>query len=175
NNQQIAVALANFEQARAEIGVARADYMPQINSSPSATRQRTSANTSPTSATAGRSTTFSTFDVTADASWEIDLWGRIRREVEGARARFSASDDDLASATLSVQAEVAMDYFSLRSLDEQSTLLQKTAEAYARALELTQHRHQSGIASELDVAEAETQLDAARAQIPAVDLQRAQT
>jgi len=174
NNQQIAVALANLEQASAAAKAARVDFFPQINASPSAARQRTSANTSPTSAAAGKSRTFNTFNVSADASWELDLWGRIRRAVEGARARFAASADDLESAKLSVQAEVAIDYFTVRALDAQSDLLTQTAIAYQRALELTQNRHKAGIASDLDVAQAETQLKSAKAQIPAVDLQRAQ-
>src|SRR5207247_7215905 len=136
NNQQIAVAIANLEQSGAAAKVARADFFPQINGSPSATRQRTSANTSPTSAAAGTSRTFNTFSVPAEASWELDLWGRIRREVEGARARVTASADDIESAMLSVQAEVAIDYFTLGALDAQSTLLTQTAVAYQRALQL---------------------------------------
>ena len=175
NNQEIAVALANFEQARAAVKVARADFFPQISGSATATRQRTSANASPTSAAAGKSKTFNMFNASGDASWELDLWGRIRREVEGAHARFTASADDFESAKLSVQAEVAIDYFTLRALDAQSALLTRTADAYQHALELTQNRHRGGIATELDVAQAETQLKSAQAQIPAVDLQRAQT
>jgi outer membrane protein, multidrug efflux system len=174
NNQQIAVALANFDQARAAVGIARADFFPQISSPASATRQRTSANASPTSAAAGKSTTFHSFTVAADASWELDLWGRIRREVEVARATFTASADDLESAKLSVQAQVAIDYFTLGALDAQSEVLAQTVVAYQRALELTQNRHRAGIASDLDVSQAETQLQSAKAQIPAVDLQRAQ-
>jgi NodT family efflux transporter outer membrane factor (OMF) lipoprotein len=175
HNQEIAAALANFDQARALVKAARADFFPQINATPAITRQRTSANASPTSAAAGRSTTFNLFSVTADATWELDVWGRIRRGVEGAQARFVASADDLAALQLSVQAEVAMDYFTWRALDAQSEVLRQTATAYRRALELTQNRHQAGIASDLDVAQAETQLRAVEAQIPAVDLQRAQT
>jgi len=174
NNQQIAAALANLEQASAAAKIVRADFFPQLNASPSATRQRTSANASPASAVAGASRTFNLLNVSADASWEFDLWGRIRRQVEGARARVTASADDLESARLSVQAEVALDYFTLRALDAQSDLLIRTAIAYQRALELTQNRHQAGIASDLDVAQAETQLKSAKAQIPAVDLQRAE-
>ena len=174
NNQELAVALANFDQARAVVSVARSDFFPQISSSPSATRQRTSANASPTSAATGKSITFNSFNVSADASWELDLWGRIRRQVEGARATFTASADDLESAKLSVQAQVASDYFTLRALDAESDLLDQTAVASQRALELTQNRHKAGIASDLDVAQAETQLKSATAQIPAVDLQRAQ-
>jgi NodT family efflux transporter outer membrane factor (OMF) lipoprotein len=174
NNQQIAVALANLDQARASLSVARADFLPQISSSGSATRQRTSANASPTSAATGKSITFNNFNVSADASWELDLWGRIRRQIEVAHATFTASADDLESVKLSVQAQLAIDYFALQSLDAQYALLQKTSIAYARALELTQNRHQGGIASDLDVAQAETQFKSAQAQIPAVDLQRAQ-
>lgn len=174
NNQQIAVAVANFEQAHAAVNVARADFFPQLSASPSVTRQRTSANASPTSATKGRSTTFNQFSVPANASWEVDLWGRVRRQVESARAAYEASADDLESARLSLQAEVATDYFTLRALDAQVELLGQTVAAYQRGLELTQSRHRAGVASELDVAQAETQLKSAKAQIPAVNLQRAQ-
>jgi len=174
NNQQIAVAVANFDEARAAVKVAQANFFPQISANPSATRQRTSANSSPNGFTAnGR--TYNTFSVPADASWEVDIWGRVRRLSEAAGAQFVASADDLESAKLSVQAEVAMDYFTLRALDEQSALLSRTAVAYQHALELTQNRQKSGIADELDVAQAETQLKSAQAQISAVDLQRAQT
>jgi outer membrane protein, multidrug efflux system len=175
NNQQVAAAIANYEQARAAVGVARADFFPQVASSASTTRQRTSANASPTSATAGKSTTFAMFGVSGDASWELDLWGRIRREVESAHAQLNASADDLDAVKLSIQAEVAIEYFALLSLDAQDALLQETSVAYAKALELTQNRHKSGVASDLDVSQAETQFKSAQAQIPAVDLQRAQT
>jgi NodT family efflux transporter outer membrane factor (OMF) lipoprotein len=174
NNWQVAVALANYDQARATVKAVRADFFPQLNSTPSVTRQRTSANASPTSATAAKSKTFTTFVVSADASWELDFWGRIRREVEGAHARLAASADDLEALRLSVQAEVAMDYFTLRALDAESELLTQTAIAYRRALEVAQNRHDSGVASELDVAQAETQLRSVEAQVPASDLQRAQ-
>ena len=178
NNQQIAVAVANFDQARAAVKVAQANFFPQISANPSATRQRTSANASPignNNGNTGGSHTYNTFNVSADASWELDVFGRVRRLTESSRAQFAASADDLASLKLSIQAEVAMDYFTLRSLDAQSEFLSQTVVAYQRALDLTQNRRKSGIADELDVAEAETQLRTARAQIPATDLQRAQT
>lgn len=174
NNQQIAVAVANFDQARAAVKVAQANFFPQISAVPSATRQRTSANVLSGGNSSG-SRTYNTFNVSADASWELDLFGRIRRLTESARAQLTASADDLASLKLSIQGEVAIDYFTLRALDAQSDFLNQTAAAYQRALELTQNRRQSGIADEQDVAQAETQLKSARAQIPAVDLQRAQT
>ena len=171
NSQQVAVAVASFDQARAAMKVAQANFFPQITANPSTTRQRTSAN----SASSGSSRTYNTFNVSADASWELDVFGRLRRQTEAARAQFAASADDLESLKLSIQAEVAMDYFTLRALDARSASLNQTAVAYERALELTQNRKRSGIANELDVAQAETLLNSTRAQIPAVDLQRAQT
>ena len=174
SNQSIAMALAGLDQARAAARVAQAGFFPQIAANGSATRQRTSANTS-SAGTAGGSRTFNTFSAPLDASWEVDLFGRLRRLSESARAQLAASAEDLAVLQLAIQSEVAIDYFTLRALDAQSDLLNQTAVAYQRALELTQNRRRSGVASELDAAQAETQLRAARAQIPAVDLQRAQT
>jgi multidrug efflux system outer membrane protein len=169
NNQQLAAAFANFQQARALVSVARADFFPQISATPSVTRQRTSAN----QLQGGGSSTYNLFSVPLDASWELDVWGRVRREVEGARARLAASADDIESAKLTIQAEVASDYFTLRSLDAQYQLLEETAVAYRRSLELTQNRRKGGIATDLDVSLAETQLATTEAQVPAVQLQRA--
>ncbi len=173
NNQQLAAALSNFQQARALVDVSSAGYFPQLSANPSFTRQRTSANQSSRSGVAGSSFTFNTFSVPLDAAWEIDLWGRVRRAVEGSRARMAAAQDDLESLRLTVQAEVAIDYFTLKSRDAQQRLFEETAVTYRRSLELTQNRRQSGIASDLDVSQAETQLRAAEAEIPAIDLQRA--
>jgi outer membrane protein, multidrug efflux system len=174
NNQQLAAALANFQQARALVNVARADYFPQLSANPSYTRQRSSAGQSRGSASpSSRGVTFNAFSVPLDASWELDLWGRVRREVEGARARLAASADDLESSKLAIQAEVAIDYFTLRSLDAQYQLLEETVVAYRRSLELTRNRRKGGIATELDVSQAETQLATTQAEIPAVQLQRA--
>jgi multidrug efflux system outer membrane protein len=174
NNQQLAAALANFQQARALVNVARADFFPQISSTPAYTRERPSQNQVPNSTGfAPRNSTFNTFSVPLEASWEVDLWGRVRRSVEGARARLAASADDLESTKLSIQAEVAMDYFTLRSFEDQDRLLQATAVAYRRSLELTRDRHNSGIATELDVSQAETQLQSTLAQIPAIEVQHA--
>ena len=170
NNQQLAAAYANFEQARALVNVSRSGYFPQLSASPAFTRQRTSANQF-RSTTQG--STFNNFTMPLDASWELDLWGRVRRQVEGSRARFTASADDLEATKLAIQAEVATDYFTLRSLDEQYQLLQETVVAYRRSLELTRNRRKGGIATELDVSQAETQLASTEAEIPAVQLQRA--
>jgi multidrug efflux system outer membrane protein len=175
NNQQLVAAYANFQQARALVNVARADYFPQLSANPSYTRQRVSAGQSSGAASSSKGFTFNTFNVPLDASWELDLWGRVRREVEGARANLSASADDLESSKLAIQAEVAIDYFTLRSLDAQDQVLKETVVAYGRSLELTKNRRKGGIATELDVSQAETQLATTEAQIPAVQLQRANT
>jgi len=168
DNQQLAVAFANFQQARTLVDVARSVAFPQISTTPSFSRQRTSANS-----VAGKSSTFNTFNIPLDASWELDLWGRVRRGVEGSRARLTAAVDDLESAKLTIQAELAIDYFTLRSLEVQHQVLVENIAAYRRSLELTQNRHKSGIATELDVAQAETQLRSTEARVPVVDLQSA--
>lgn len=172
NNQQLAAALANFQQARALVNISRAGYFPQISANPAFNRQRTSANQASRGTVTGSSVTFDTFSVTFDATWELDLWGRVRRAVEGSRARMAAVADDLESLKLTIQAEVAIDFFILESQDAQYRLFEETVVTYKRSLELTQNRHRSGIATELDVSQAETQLHAAEAQIPAIDLQR---
>ena len=168
NNQQLAAAYANFQQARAWVNVARADFFPQLAAAPGITRQRTNGSLS-----GGNGTTFSSFSVPLDASWELDLWGRVRREVEAAHANLTASSDDLQSAKLAVQAEVAIDYITLRALEAQRNLLVETGKTYQRSLELTQDRRAGGIATDYDVSLAETQLKSTEAQVPAVTLQRA--
>ncbi len=173
HNQQLAAALATYQQARSLVKVARADYYPQVSANPNASRQRISENLTQRGATNRAASTFTTYTLPADASWELDLWGRIRRQVEGSKERFTAAGDDLEAAKLSVQAEVAMDYFSLCSLDAQNVLLQTNIDAYRRSFDLTQTRHQGGIATDLDVSQAETQLKTTEAQLPAIDLQRA--
>ncbi len=174
NNQQLAVALANFQQARALIGVARADFLPQISADPLFNRQHVSANQSAGPGASSHGTTFNTYSIPLDASWELDVWGRVRRAVEGARARMTASADDIESTKLTIQAEVAIDYFTLRALDAQYQVLEKTVVAYGRSLELTQNRRKGGIATDLDVSLAQTQLSSTEAQLPSVQLQRAE-
>jgi len=167
-NQDLAAAFAHFEQARALVNLARADLFPQISTTPGMSRQRTSDNM-----LAGKSVTFNTFSIPLEATWELDLWGRVRRGVEGERARLAASADDLESAKLAIQAEVAIDYFTFRALEAQRNLLGETIRAYQRSLELTQNRRKSGIATEYDVSLAQTQLKSTEAQVPAVNLQSA--
>ena len=109
-----------------------------------------------------------------DLNYEVDLWGRVRRSVESARSLQQADADDLEATQLSIEAEVATDYFTLRALDAEEALLRSNIEVFRKSLELTQNRRMGGIASDLDVAQAETVLKTTQAELPATMLQRAQ-
>jgi NodT family efflux transporter outer membrane factor (OMF) lipoprotein len=117
---------------------------------------------------------FTEHSLPIDVSWELDVWGRIRRTVESSEATAQASAADLAAAKLSAQAELAQDYFQLRSLDSQKQLLDETAVAFQKSLDLTNNRYNSGVASRGDVLQAETQLKTTQAQAIDVGVQRAQ-
>jgi len=171
-NQQLAAALARFDEARASFNIARADLFPQVALTPNYVRQRTSLNEPQNGRAAGISPTYNTFTMQLEAGWELDLWGRVRRQVESSQARLAASAADLETVKLAVQAELATDYFTSRSLDSEYDLLVRTAEAYRGSLELTLNRRRGGVASDLDVAQAQTQLKSTEAALPALRLQR---
>jgi efflux transporter, outer membrane factor (OMF) lipoprotein, NodT family len=175
-NQQLKAGFARFEEARAITDVTRAGLFPHIAVSATATRERSSANqpSALTGATAGHGSTFNDFSVPFMLSYELDLWGRVRRGVQSARAQEQASADDLAALRLIIEAEVAADYFTLRSLDAELAIVQASVEVFGKSLELTRNRRATGIVSDLDVAQAETVFRTARAQLPAISLQRAQ-
>jgi multidrug efflux system outer membrane protein len=172
NNQQLAGAMARFAEARANVNISRADLFPQASFDPSAIRQRTSYNEPANGKAVDLKPTYNTFTLPLQAGWEADLWGRVRHQVEAASAQLAASADDLESTRLSIQAELATDYFSLRDLDAEYDLLQRTADTYRQALALTRNRRNGGIATDLDVAQAETQLRAAEAVLPELRLER---
>ncbi len=171
SNQNVAAAQAQFRQARALVLAARAGYFPTVTAGASATRARRSSSAAGPAAIGG---TASDLLLSGDVSWEIDLWGRVRRAVEAGRAGAQASAADLASVRLSIQAELAQDYFQARAFDAQKKLLDETAAAYAKSLELTNNRYAGGVASKADVLQAETQLKTTRAQAIDVGVQRAQ-
>jgi multidrug efflux system outer membrane protein len=179
NNQNLAAAVARLAQARELTAAARSEFFPQITAGGTPggdfTRQRTSVNEPVAGKAAGVAHTYHTFTAPIYLGWEVDLWGRVRRLSEAAQARFAASADDLESAKLDVAAEVADDYFSVQTLNDEYTLIANTIEAYRRSLELTQNRRRGGIVSDLDVAQAATQLHSAEAQLPDIELRRAQT
>jgi NodT family efflux transporter outer membrane factor (OMF) lipoprotein len=172
-NQTVKIAEANFRQARTAIRFNRSAEAPTIGISPSIASIRASANQPylPTGV-AGDGT--GDFTLPLDLSYEIDLWGLIRRSVTAARESAQASAADLATVLLSIHAEVAIDYFEIRSADAQEKLLNDTVSAYQEALELTQNRFQGGVAPKSDVAQAQTQLDTARVLASDIRIQRAQ-
>jgi len=172
SNQNIAQAEARFRQARALVQAARAAYFPTVTVGVGVTRTAPSA-TAGTS-TARSSQTFTEHSLPIDVSWELDVWGRIRRTVESSEATAQASDADLEAARLSARAELAQDYFQLRSLDAQKQLLDTTTVAFQKSLDLTNNRYNSGVASRGDVLQAETQLKTTQAQAIDVGVQRAQ-
>lgn len=161
-NQNLKAAFARLQQARADTRIARADLFPQLTSEASVTRARTSPN-SPRFLP-GYPSTGTDFNLQADVSYEVDLWGRVRNEVASARATQQASAADLASMQLSVEAELASDYFTLRSRDRQQVLLDKTVTDYETALQLEQHLFDGGAVALSDLAQARAQVENARTQ-----------
>lgn len=183
SNQNLAVAEAQYRQARALVREARAAYFPTVTLGLGFTRSRQSstfvfgsgAGSSTGTSTGGSSSTaHSDFQLGLDFSWELDVWGRIRRTVEANQANAQASAGDLEAARLSFQAELAQDYFQLRTLDAQKRLLEETVAAFEKFLRLTQDRFTNGVASQADVVQAETQLKTTQAQAIDVGVQRAQ-
>jgi NodT family efflux transporter outer membrane factor (OMF) lipoprotein len=173
SNQNLKAALARLEQARAQTRAARSGWFPTLTANASATRERTSLNV-PTSVP-GRPTTGDLFTLGADLSYEIDLFGRVRNTVAGARYSEQATAGDTAALDLSVHAELATDYFTLRGLDVEQRLLDHTVADYARALALTQNLYQGGAVAIADVQQAQAQLETARTQAEDTRLRRAQT
>jgi NodT family efflux transporter outer membrane factor (OMF) lipoprotein len=169
SNQTLAAAEAQVRQARAVVQAARASYFPTLSVGADVTRARTSANSG-----TGPSTTLSQYNLPMDASWELDLWGRVRRNVESQRANAQASVADLESLRLSAQATLAQSYFALRVQDTQRQLLEATVATYQRSLAIVQNRYAVGVASRAEVAQAETQLKSTQAQLVDVGVQRAQ-
>jgi NodT family efflux transporter outer membrane factor (OMF) lipoprotein len=172
SNQNLKAAEAQYRQARAVLRYYRADYYPTVTAGPSATRTRVSAN-APTS-TVLRGTTYNDFVFPFDLSYQADVWGKIRKNVESYREQAQASAADLATVNLSMHADLAVDYFEARSLDAEEQLLNSTVKAYQQALELTESRFQGGIASEVEVEQARTILETTRAEAIDVSVARAQ-
>jgi NodT family efflux transporter outer membrane factor (OMF) lipoprotein len=171
-NQSLKAAEAAFRQARTLVWQARSNWYPTANLGVSFARSRISS-TLRGGQGFGTGSVSSDFTIPGSFSWELDLWGKIRRQVESNEASAQASAADLANTQLSLQSELAIDYFQLRTLDAVKRLLETTAESYERSLTLTQNRHAEGIASGADIAQAQTQLESTRAQAVDVGVQRA--
>jgi NodT family efflux transporter outer membrane factor (OMF) lipoprotein len=173
SNENLKVAEARFREARAAIRFNRASQFPTISTAPSASYVKNS-DFSPSFPSKIQESSKGDFVLPFDLSYELDLWGRVRRTVAAAREEAQASAADYETAKLSLEAELAMDYFELRSADAQKQLLDDTVKAYTNNVELTVHRFQGGVAPRADVAQAQTQLDTTRVQDTDVTVQRAQ-
>jgi NodT family efflux transporter outer membrane factor (OMF) lipoprotein len=171
-NQDLKAAEARFREARALVGYARADEFPTLGIGAAASSVRDSPHQPyfplPQSYSTGA------FQLPLDVSYEVDLWGRIRRSVAAAGEQAQASAADIETIKLGLHAELAIDYFELRNADAQQRLLDDTVHAYSDSLELTQARLAGGASPESDVAQAKTQLDTARVQATDIAVQRAQ-
>jgi NodT family efflux transporter outer membrane factor (OMF) lipoprotein len=172
SNQNLKVAYEQYMSARDLVRQARSQLFPTVAVQPSGSRVQPSQNRPNFSPTTAHP--YSDIVLPAELSYEVDLWGQVRRTVESSRENAQASAGDLENVSLSLHSELAFDYFSLRGLDLQKQLLDATVVDFERALELTQARYRGGVASDVDVAQAETQLETTRAQDIEVGVARAQ-
>jgi NodT family efflux transporter outer membrane factor (OMF) lipoprotein len=170
SNQNIIMAEAQFREAKFAVKIARSNLYPTISASPTIVNSRTSV----TGTAQGQNFSRTTYDLPLNVSWEADTWGSIRRSILSSAEAAQVSDAQLENARLSYQAELAQDYFELRGTDGEKALLDATVNSYQDYLKLTQDRFNSGVASGSDVAQAQTQLETARAQLIDYDVARAQ-
>ncbi len=171
SNQNVITAEAQLAQARAAVQAARSGYFPTVTAGASFTRSRRETGAL---GSARQETIASDFLLPASVTWEPDVWGRVRRAVEANRAAAQASAADLEAVRLTMQAELAQDYFQLRTLDAQKKILEETVVSYQEFLVLTKNRYASGVASRADILQAETQLKTTQAQAIDTGVQRAQ-
>jgi NodT family efflux transporter outer membrane factor (OMF) lipoprotein len=182
SNQNIAAAEAAYRQARAMVAEQRAALFPTVNLTGSGSRSGdgggggtiiVNPDGSTSGGVGGRSSARSTYRTSLGATWEPDVWGRIRRTIEGAGATAQASEADLANATLSAQGELAVNYFGLRQADADVAIDQATVEGYQRTTRITQNRFNAGTAPHSDLLQAQTQLANAQAALAGSRQQRA--
>ncbi|HEY8683613.1 MAG TPA: efflux transporter outer membrane subunit [Rhodanobacter sp.] len=171
SNADLAAALAHYRQAQAFNLQARSSLFPQVSANVNGQRDRQSDTKPLRGATSP--TEYNSFTAGAEVDYELDLWGRVRNTVEAGRDDTLAAAADLASAQLSLQAQLADSYVQLRGIDQQLALLQQSIDAFSKALQLTRDLHAGGIVSGLDVARAQTQLSSAKSQWSQALAQRA--
>jgi NodT family efflux transporter outer membrane factor (OMF) lipoprotein len=174
NNQDLKAADARFREARALIKYNHASMYPTVGVSPFAGGLRDSANRPYFNVAGSEGNGVGDIQLPVDLSYEIDVWGRVRRTVSAAREEAQASAGDRQTVMLSLQAELAIDYFEARSADAQAKLLEDTVKSYEEAYRITTNRFEGGVAVKSDVDQAKTQLEAARVQARDITLQRAQ-
>ncbi|HXZ95850.1 MAG TPA: efflux transporter outer membrane subunit [Burkholderiales bacterium] len=177
SNQNLAQAEAQYRQAQALVQSARASYFPTVSTSASESRSQASSSFSSKQLQSTNPVTrgiLNNYLLTLDATWEPDLWGKVRRTVESNVASAQASFADLEAARLSAQTDLAQDYIQLRALDSEKQLLDDTVAAYEKSVQLTQNQYAAGVVAKTDVVQAETQLKSTQAQSIDVGVQRAQ-
>jgi NodT family efflux transporter outer membrane factor (OMF) lipoprotein len=172
-NQSLKAALASLEQAHAQTRIARSEWFPTLTAQANATRGEISVYSS--GYIPGKTRTGNSFVLSGDLSYEIDVFGRVRNTVANARANEQATAGDVAALDLSLHAELAIDYFTLRGLDLEQRSLDETVADYSRALQLTQNLYRGGAAAIADVQQAQAQLESARTQAEDTRLRRALT
>ena len=170
-NENVKAAQALVRQAQAVLSATRAGYFPTVSGSLSASRAKSASSSTSSSSDAAPS---DTRQLSLNASWEADVWGRIGRAAESDAASAQASTADLQAALLSAQATLVQSYLQLRVDDAQRRLLEATAAAYERSLQVTRNRYAAGVAGRVDVAQAEMQLKATQAQAIDVGVERSQ-
>jgi NodT family efflux transporter outer membrane factor (OMF) lipoprotein len=174
-NQSLAAVQDRMSQARSLARIASSAYFPQLNTDPNAQRQRISGDRPLSgSPTATFPVTQNDFTVPFSASYEVDLFGRVRRTLEAANASLQASAADLENVRLVLTAELAADYFNLRELDREAGVVRQSVEIQQKGLDLVNHRHEGGVASGLEVAQQAALLDFTATQLSLVEQQRAQ-
>jgi NodT family efflux transporter outer membrane factor (OMF) lipoprotein len=173
SNENLKAAEAQYTQARAMLRYSRADLFPTVSAKPAATRTKTSGNRPPPGSNSN-GITYNDFQIPFELSYQVDVWGRVRRTVEAYHDQAEASAADLAAVNLSMHAQLALFYFQARLLDSEEQLLNSTVKQYEQALELIENRFAGGLSSEVEVQQARTQLETTRAQAIDVGVARAQ-
>ncbi|QLF91761.1 efflux transporter outer membrane subunit [Pseudomonas sp. ABC1] len=179
SNQTLAQAVAQYREAQAVVRGSSASFFPTVSASAGKTRSGQGGGTSTrvidgTAVTSSGGGISKSYDLSLGVSWELDLWGRLRRQLESDRASLDASAAELAAVRLSQQSELTQSYLQLRIIDAQRQLLQNTLDAYARSLRITENQRKAGIVTRADVAQARTQLKSTEAQLIDLEYQRAQ-
>lgn len=173
NNRNVKQAAANVQQAAAVLTETQSQFYPQIGYDGQGARQQFSTDLLPNRPSTSRTQT--SYSVIASASWELDLWGRIRRQTEAAQANLLATEEARRGVILTLVGQVANNYLTLRALDEQLQVAQKTLVTYNESLKLFELQFKYGVVSQMNVAQARSQSQTAAAQIPAIEQQIVQT
>lgn len=172
-NQTVQAAIASYDEARALVGEAQAALLPTVSVAPGVSRNSENVGFGVIGTHSSIGKAFTDFSLQASGGWDLDVWGRLRREVEAQQAAAAATAADLVNATLSAQAALATAYFDLRFEDSLAELLRQTDVAYARALAITQNEYDAGTVSRGDVVTAESLLKTTEAQLVGVAASRA--